>query len=53
MDNLNNFENKTAAAQSDRQTYHTPRLVNLGEIHSLVMAGHCGGGDVDFPDGAS
>jgi len=26
--------------------YHSPRLVNLGDIHSLILAGNCGIGDL-------
>jgi hypothetical protein len=47
---------KTETADSrlrEQKAYHTPRLVNLGEIHSLVMVGNCGSGDLSCACGAS
>jgi hypothetical protein len=52
----NEPNNKSETAESrlrEQKAYHTPKLVNLGEIHSLVMAGNCGVGDLTEACGAS
>ena len=46
-DNSINSDNKTESNETTAGTcgYHPPRLVNLGEIHSLVMSTGIGNGD--------
>ncbi len=45
-DNNTNFTASEGAEQAEsRRPYHAPKVVSLGEIHALVMAGQCGCGD--------
>jgi hypothetical protein len=44
---FSNDDNDSTSSSPDRRPYHSPKFINLGEIHSLVMTAGCGHGDVN------
>lgn len=53
MPEMNITEPLRQSAPLERRAYHKPQLVNLGEIHALVMSLTCGTGDLSCAEAAA
>lgn len=48
LDDVSNFEDgQKEPDQLGRKAYEAPRLISLGPVQALVLAGCCGNGDAD------